>query len=211
MDASLAAATYASSGTASSVSCSFDDGPTTQTVRARIIDKDDGFSEYTSAVTVANVAPTATFSNNGPVNEGSSFTLSMTGGDDVSAADKAAKFTFAFDCGDGSGHGPYTTTPALSASTSCATGDNGTRSVKGKIRDKDGGFRSIEKDAPWDPTGTTNGRVLGPMQQRAPRPFLRADMPAGPASDDTVPGHFRAYLVEGSGQWVKQSLYSRRR
>jgi hypothetical protein len=32
-------------------------------VRTRIIDTDDGFSEYTSAVTVANVAPTATFSN----------------------------------------------------------------------------------------------------------------------------------------------------
>jgi hypothetical protein len=61
----------------------------------------------------------------------------MDNGDDVSAADKAAKFSFAFDCG--SGYGPWTTTPTLSASASCSTNDNGSRSVKGKIRDKDGG------------------------------------------------------------------------
>jgi hypothetical protein len=61
--------------------------------------------------------------------------------------------------------------------------------------------RSIEKDAPWDPTGTTNGRVLGPMQQRA-QSAVAARRDAGRPC---------AYLVEGSGQWVKQSLYSRRR
>jgi hypothetical protein len=55
-NASLAGATYAGSGTSSTVDCDFDD-PGTQTVRARIIDKDNGFTEYTTVVTVNNVAP----------------------------------------------------------------------------------------------------------------------------------------------------------
>src|SRR5262249_26737165 len=38
-----------------------DDGPGTRTVRARIIDKDGGFTDYTTAITITNVAPTATF------------------------------------------------------------------------------------------------------------------------------------------------------
>ncbi|HEV2712355.1 MAG TPA: PKD domain-containing protein, partial [Gaiellaceae bacterium] len=105
-----------------------------------VTDKDGGASDEKSFnVSVANVAPTATFSNNGPVDEGSSFTLSMTNGDDASSADQAAKFTFAFDCGDGTGYGPFTTTPSLSASYDCGANDNGSRSVKAKIRDKDGG------------------------------------------------------------------------
>ena len=138
-DASLASASYSGSGMASSVSCSFDDGPSTPTVRARVIDKDGGFTEYTTAVTVVNVAPTATFSNNGPVDEGSSFSLTMSNGDDVSSADQAAEFEFAFDCGDGSGYGAWSSPAALSASANCSTSDNGGRAVKAKIRDKDGG------------------------------------------------------------------------
>ena len=41
------------------------------TVYGRIFDKDGGFTDYTTTVVVNNVAPTATLSNNGPVNEGS--------------------------------------------------------------------------------------------------------------------------------------------
>ena len=67
---SLAGATYAGSGTASSTSCTFNDNGSFP-VKGRIIDKDGGFTEYTTTVTVNNVAPTATLANNGPVNEGS--------------------------------------------------------------------------------------------------------------------------------------------
>lgn len=57
---SLAAATYAGSSTSATASCTFPDGPATPTVRARIIDKDGGYTEYTTTVTVNNVAPTIT-------------------------------------------------------------------------------------------------------------------------------------------------------
>src|SRR5262249_22813510 len=36
------------------------DGPATRTVHARVIDKDGGFTDYTTAITVNNVAPVIT-------------------------------------------------------------------------------------------------------------------------------------------------------
>ena len=65
----LSAATYAGSGTCATTSCTFNDNGT-YTVTARIIDKDGGFTEYTTDVTVNNVAPTAALSQQRPVDEG---------------------------------------------------------------------------------------------------------------------------------------------
>jgi hypothetical protein len=131
---SLAGVTYAAAGTSSSTTCTFDDNGSFG-VSGLIIDKDGGRYDATTTVTVTNVAPTATLGDDGPVDEGSSFHLTLAGADDVSAADRAAGFTYAFDCGDGSGYGAF----GSSASETCATSDDGSRSVKGKIRDKDGG------------------------------------------------------------------------
>jgi hypothetical protein len=86
------------------------------------------------AVTVTNVPPTATFSAPATASAGSPFTISLSGGTDPSAAD-AASLTYAFDCGDGAGYGPAGT----ATSRSCPTSDTGTRTVKGKVIDKDGG------------------------------------------------------------------------
>jgi PKD repeat protein len=108
------------------------------TVSISVTDKDGGSStEETFSVSVANVAPSATFANDGPVAEGESFTLSLSGPSDPSPADTTAGFGFAFDCGDGVGYGPF----GGVASAVCATSDDGARSVGGKIRDKDGDAR----------------------------------------------------------------------
>src|SRR5205807_2103168 len=45
-----------------------------------------------------------------------------------------ASFTYAFDCGTGSGYGAFD----ASNTATCPTTDNGVRTVKGKIKDKDG-------------------------------------------------------------------------
>lgn len=72
--------------------------------------------------------------------------------------------------------------------------------------------RWIEKaEDDWGAWGTLyvddDGRVLGSMQCGPADLFPRADsLPAGPASDDAVLITC-AYLVEGSAQWVMQSLF----
>jgi hypothetical protein len=114
--------------------CSFDDDGAKQ-VNVRVSDGDGGSATGSMTVSVHNVAPTASFSNDGPVDEGSSFHLSLTGASDPSAADTAAGFQYAFDCGGGSGYGGFGT----SNTDTCTTNDDGVRTVKGKIRDKDGG------------------------------------------------------------------------
>ena len=70
----------------------------------------------------------------------------------------------------------------------------------------------IEKaEDDWGAFGTIyvddDGRVLGSMQYGPSELFPRAEeLPAGPSSDDAVLVTC-AYLVEGSAQWVMQSLF----
>jgi len=70
----------------------------------------------------------------------------------------------------------------------------------------------IEKaEDDWGAWGTLyvddDGRVLGSMQYGPAALFPRADdLPAGPPSDDAVLVTC-AYLIEGSAQWVMQSLF----
>jgi hypothetical protein len=105
------------------------------TVRGKVIDLGGLFTEYTATVSVANVAPSATFSAPTEANQGVAFTLSLTSVVDPSTADVAAGFTYAFDCGEGSGFGAATSTP----STSCTPAQLGARVVRGRVTDKDGG------------------------------------------------------------------------
>jgi hypothetical protein len=136
----LSGATYAGSGTSASQLCSYDDGPSNHTVKARIIDRNGGFTEYTTVVHVNNVDPTATLGNNGPINEGGSATISFSAKYDPSTADTAAGFRYQYHC-DGSafaGAADYATA-STSDSTSCSFGDDGSYTVSARIIDKDDG------------------------------------------------------------------------
>lgn len=86
-------------------------------------------------VTVDNVAPSAAFMAPVSANEGGSYELTVTGATDPSPGDTEAGFTYAFDCGDGSGYG------AAGAATSiiCAAIDDDTRDVGVRVADRDGG------------------------------------------------------------------------
>src|SRR5205807_577538 len=111
-----------------SASCSTNDNGTRH-VKGEIRDKDGGVSSYSADVTVNNVAPTATFTNNGPVDEGSNINLSLDSPSDPSSADTTAGFEYRFR---------FPTRPSSdlwssTASASCSTNDNGTRHVKGEI------------------------------------------------------------------------------
>jgi hypothetical protein len=147
---SLTTANYGNSSTANSVNCPTTDNGT-KTVRARIIDKDNGFNEYTKSITVNNVAPTATFNAPTAVNQGNNFTISLGSIVDPSSAET---FTYAFDCGDGSGYGPATTSPSKS---DCPAIDTPNLTVKGKVMDDDGGSNEYTANVTVNnvyPTGT---------------------------------------------------------
>ena len=131
----LDGATYANSNADSSTTCTFDDGPSTHDVVARIIDKDGGYTERTTTVTVDNVKPTATLSAPSTVNEGDTFTVSLDNASDPSQADTAAGFTYSFDCGDGNG----VQDTGGAASINCEAHDVASQTVTATITDKDGG------------------------------------------------------------------------
>jgi hypothetical protein len=120
-------------GNPSSITHTYDDGPNSYTISATATDEDGTFSANTRGVTVNNVAPTAIFNAPVSVNEGSLINLSISDPNDPSGTDITAGFQYAFDCG--SGYGAW----GSSNNASCPTTDNGSLTVKGKIRDKDGG------------------------------------------------------------------------
>jgi hypothetical protein len=109
------------------------DGPATRTVIVRATDPSGESATATAVVTIHNVAPTATFNAPAAASAGGTFTLSLTGPSDPSAADTSAGFAYAFDCG--SGYGAFST----ASNRACTGAAAGTLSVGGKIRDKDGG------------------------------------------------------------------------
>jgi hypothetical protein len=111
------------------------DGPATLTIPVEAVAADGTTAVSHATITVLNVAPTATFDAPGSVVATSPIALSLTAASDPSAADVAAGFQYAFDCG--SGYGAWSS----SATATCATDDAVARTVRGAIRDKDGGVR----------------------------------------------------------------------
>ncbi len=97
--------------------------------------------ESTVDLTIGNVAPLATFSNSGPVLEGSdgqSVSVSFANPFDPSAADMAAGFTYDFFFGDDSSFDLLNvTTPSVHVPAALLVAD-GQLQVRGVIRDQDG-------------------------------------------------------------------------
>jgi hypothetical protein len=118
------------------------DGPATRNVTVRV--SDPTHPAVTSAVatlTVNNVAPTATANVPANATEGAQVTLSLTGATDVSSVD-AGSLHYAFDTnGDGTydaGDGTYAGS-GTATSTTFNLPDSGTRNVRLRVIDKDGG------------------------------------------------------------------------
>jgi hypothetical protein len=128
-------------------SCSFVDGTSASSAQPKVVCTDDGVYDLelsvtdgdgasdgdSTTLTLANANPSATPSlPGGDVDEGDAFSLGLTGPNDPGSNDA---FQYQFDCGDGGGYSAASTT----ASRTCPTGDNGSRSVKLKVLDDDGG------------------------------------------------------------------------
>jgi Bacterial Ig-like domain len=117
------------------VSFSADDGHAVQNIAVRVMDAGSLTATDATSVTIENVAPTATLGAPTDADAGFPFALSLSSPHDPSTADTAAGFSYAFDCGNGSGYGAF----GSASTASCPTTDVGTRPVGAKIRDKDGG------------------------------------------------------------------------
>jgi probable HAF family extracellular repeat protein len=117
-----------------------DDG--TYTARLVVRDTAGRADTATINVVVSNTAPQAVLGMSSTVFENSPFALSLVSATDSSAADRQAGFTYAFDCGAGSGYGAFGT----SATGTCHSRVNDTTyTVGGRIRDKDGGVRQYTR------------------------------------------------------------------
>src|SRR5205823_1464853 len=131
---------YGAFSGSNSASCPTSDNGS-RSVKGKIKDKDGGSTEYTATVSIANVNPIATLSNNGPVDEGSAAGVSFTGQFDPSTADAAAGFHYAYDCGGGSLASVTYAGSGTSASNSCTFDDGPSfHLVRARIIDKDNGF-----------------------------------------------------------------------
>jgi PKD repeat protein len=104
------------------------------TVTVTVTDNDGGVGSDTAAVTVNNVAPTSSVSNNGPKNEGSAVTVSFGAVTDPGTLDT---FKYSFDWNN---DGTYEVVDQVASSADHTWYDNGVFTVKAKVSDKDGGF-----------------------------------------------------------------------
>jgi len=156
---------YGPMGSTASAACpTMDDG--SLPLRAKVIDAtiDELYTEYGIIVTVTNVAPTAVFTNSGPLTEGLPFVLTLSNASDV-AADLAADLFFAFDCGAGYAQ------PTDAPSALCPTSDNGDIPVKAKVMDKDGGvseYSGTVTVTSVSPTVTSISLPVGPIAVNTP-------------------------------------------
>ena len=134
--------TYAGStvDAATAVPASFlADGPAAHTVLARILDKDGGFTDYTTEITIANAVPAGAISGPTDALAGQVVTFLFAAAD-AAPADKLAGFTYAIDWGDSSplqSVDPVAGTGNATARHAYATTGNYT--VQVIATDKDGG------------------------------------------------------------------------
>lgn len=195
--AALAGATFANSGASASTACVYDDNGV-KTIRARIIDKDDGFTEYSASVTVNNVVPSAGFSAGGPINEGNAASLSFSNPIDPSNADVQAGFHYAFACDGAALTGATYANSGSSASASCGFNDNGNRTVRARIIDKDDGFTeytgvvAVNNSAP-----SAVLAVTGPINEGGSATVSFSN-PADASGTDTLAGFHYAFACDGS-------------
>ena len=101
---------------------------------------------------MTNVAPTATFSNDGPVTLGGTATVSFTGSTDSSTFDTNAGFRYSYDFDDDGdwevGDGTYagSSTSATATVPTSVLDEPGSYEVKGRLLDKNGGHTDVRHD-----------------------------------------------------------------
>src|SRR5262249_55350444 len=115
----------------------------TYTVTFTVTDSDNGVGSDTVVVTVNNLPPTASFSNTGPVDEGSTVSVRFSNSTDPSSVDAGSLHYFFSTIQAERDSATYESSGA-SAVTDFTFVDNGTYTVYGRILDKDDGYTDYE-------------------------------------------------------------------
>jgi hypothetical protein len=188
----------------------FPEGPATLAIRARIFDKDDGFTEYTLSVPIDNVGPSGTITHSGPVDEGSSATIDVTGVTDPSVDDTAAGFRYSYDfdndgtwdIGDGTFAGSATAPASVVVPPSALDDGDGSATVIVRILDRDEGATDVPTIIPIDnvaPTAVPS--VPGTVDVGSP---LIVSLLNGldPSTADTNAGFLFSFDFDGNGSFA---------
>ncbi len=191
------AASYGAAGASSSGTLTFDDNGSYM-VYGRIFDKDGGSNDYTTTVTVNNAAPSATFGNNGPVDEGSSVTVSFSNGSDASNADTQAGLHYSIALNQSDLAGSYGAA-GVATSAQLTFDDNGSYTVYGRVFDKDGGSTDYTTTVTVNnvpPTATFGND--GPVASGSPVTVSMTN-PFDPSSADTSAGFHYSFATTSAG------------
>jgi ELWxxDGT repeat protein len=127
-------------GVTTSFSAAAIDGPAMRTVALRVTDSNNAAAITTAKVTITNVPPTAKFTAGPAVKLGAAGSVSFSAQTDPSAADVSAGFKYSYDFNS---DGKFEITDStLASATVPATylASVGIHTVRGRIKDKDGGF-----------------------------------------------------------------------
>lgn len=134
------------------------------TVRLTVTDRLGNSASDMAVVTVSNVAPTATLSGGAAVDEGSPATVSFGNPSDPSIPDTSAGFRYSYDLNN---DGVFDLVDVANTSATCLFNDNGNYVVRGRIKDKDGGFTdyaatvTVNNAAPTALPGGPNTGIAG--------------------------------------------------
>ncbi|HEX4792867.1 MAG TPA: SdrD B-like domain-containing protein [Humisphaera sp.] len=145
------------SGKTASFSAAGIDGPAARTVALRVTDSLGHSAIASTTVNISNVSPTAKLTG-GTIMLGSVGSVAFSGAADPSPADVTAGFKYSFDFKN---DGTFEITDSASASATVPASflvTAGAHTIRGRIKDKDGGFTNytttIQVNAPASISGT---------------------------------------------------------
>jgi hypothetical protein len=175
-----------------------DDG--TYTITFHVTDDDSGVGTASVVVTIENVAPNASFANGGSAQEGSTGSVSFSGGFDQSPVDTAEGFLYSYDFDN---DGSFEITDSLSSTAlvpaSFLDDGPGTRTVRGRIADRDGGFTDYLTGLTIDPVAPTATLALDATVNEGGTATASFTNPFDPSAADTAAGFRYSFDFDNDG------------